>query len=479
MIWIVMPIFAIRYLIMRNKLLPILLILAFALSGCKDDSLSAGGSILEKEDEIYVRTDTFEIQSAITLCDSIISMPDSFLLGEMENKYGTLHADVLAQFACPIGFRYPDNAKLKGVYLRLTYSTWFGDGKAPIGINAYEMDKATFNYVTRYATNTKPQDYVSEGSEPVLENEKLIMASERKDSIYTTSTNSYSTMVRAKMNDAFANKFFQLRDFESQEAFNKQFKGLYIAGVFGSTTLLNIVDIAIDVDYTFTYNKAGKDTTVSDVKSFYANSEVRQVNCINYADKQGTFDALSADAALYNYIIAPANIYTRLSLPMKKMQSVMQSRIDDKRPYVNMAKVRVNVCNHVDQTTGRDDWSQPAPKMLLIKESAMHRFFTDRELPADTCAIIGELTKGTNKAGDTEYYYSYDLSALLTKQLRFTNNPDTMHMLMVPVDVITATSNSTTYIVSIKQQQSVSATQIMSAKNPQDPMDVEVVYSGF
>ena len=465
---------------MRNKFFLILLALVALLSGCKDDELSAGGSILEKSDEIYVRVDTFAINSSLVMSDSIISMPDSFLLGEMENKYGTLHADVLAQFACPVGFRYPDNAKLKGVYLRMCYSTWFGDGNAPIGVNAYEMDKATFTYSFPYVTNIDPANYVSGTGPAVLENPKLIMASERLDSIYSSSEEKYYTLVRAKMSDAFAAKFFALRNFESQEAYQQQFKGLYITSEYGSTTLLNIIDICIDVEYTFTYNKAGKDTTVSDTKSFIANSEVRQVNRIYYPDHVDTYNRLAADAARYNYIVAPANLYTRLSFPMSKMQEVINSRIDGKRPYVNMAKVRVNVCNHVDQTTTCDDWSQPASKMLLIKEASLHRFFTNSELPADTCALLGELTKGTNKAGDTEYYYSYDLSALLTQQLRYTNNPDTMHMLLVPVDVISTTnSNGTTYIVSIKQQQTVSATQVMSSLNPDDALDVEVVYSGF
>lgn len=475
-----MQIFAIHYWIMRNRFFFIILALAACLYGCKDDSISAGGSIIEQEDSIYVRVDTFGINSALVMCESITSMPDSFLLGEMENKYGTLHADVLAQFACPEGFRYPDNAQLSGVYLRLCYGTWFGDGNAPIGINAREMDKGTFTYSKTYLTNIDPEEYVSESSVNILDNTKLILASQRLDSVYESSKDKYYTLVRAKTSDAFATRFFNLRDFQSQEAFAKQFNGLYLTCEYGSTTLLNIIDIAIDVEYTFTYNKAGKDTTVKDIKSFYANSEVRQVNHILYADQQGTFKKLAADDALYNYIVAPANIYTRLSFPMKHMQNRINARLDGKRPYVNMAKVHVNVCNRVDEGRDREDWSQPAPKMLLIKESAMERFFGHRELPEDTCALLGELTKGSNKAGDTEYYYSYDMSALLTQQLRYTNNPDTMHMLLVPVDVISTTNaNGNTYIISIKQQQTVSATQVMSSRNLEDAMDVEVVYSGF
>lgn len=465
---------------MRNKFFVILLGVASLLSACKDDSVSAGGSIVETSDEIWVRTDTFSISSSLASCESIVSMPDSFLLGEMENKYGTLHADVLAQFACPIGFRYPENAQVEGVYLRLCYLTWFGDGNAPMGINAYEMTKGTFDYAQTYSTNIAAEDYVDLSQPSVLANEKVVIASKWPDSVYSSNKETYFAMVRAKMSDDFTTKFFALRDFSSQEAFDKIFNGLYITSEYGSTTLLNIVDICIEVEYKFTYNKAGKDTTVTDTKAFYANSEVRQVNRIEYLSQQETFETLLKDSAQYSYVVAPANIYTRLSFPMGKMQQTITSKLGDKRPYVNMAKVKVNVCNYVDQQSTRDDWSQPAPRMLLIKEDAMQRFFSKRELPSDTCALLGELTKGTDKDGNTEYYYSYDMSTLLTNQLRHTDNPDIMHMLLVPVDVISTTNSSgTTYIVSIKQQQTVSATQLMSAQNPDDPMDVEVVYSGF
>ena len=313
----------------------------------------------------------------------------------------------------------------------------------------------------------------------MLESEKIIVASQRDDSIYFTNESTYYTRVRARMSDAFTERFFSIKDFSSQEAFNKAFNGLYITSEFGSTTLINVMDISIDVEYSFTYNKAGRDTTVNDVKSFYANSEVRQVNRIEHTDQSAIYKELSADSMYYSYVVAPANLYARLSFPMGKMQSVIGSRIGDKRPYVNMAKVKVTVCNKAEQVSTCDDWSQPSEHMLLIKESALNRFFSKRELPSDTCAIIADLTKGTNKSGDTEYYYTYDMSSLLTTQLRHSDNPAILDMVLVPVDVITASANNTTYIVSIKQQQTVSATQLISAQNPDEPMAVEVVYSGF
>ncbi len=466
---------------LQRKISIIILFIAVFLTACKDDASSAGGSILEKDDEILVRADTFMIGSSLVMCDSIVSLPDSFLLGEMANDYGTLHADILTQLACPVGFHYPEGATVDSVCLCLAYRTWFGDGNSPMGITAYEIDRGKFDYARSYPTNIDPDDYVSSDAPEILANEKIVVASRKKDSLYSSARQTYYPIIRAKMSDDFTKRFFDIRDFSSQDAFNEQFKGVYIVSEFGSGTILNILDVNISVYYSFSYKKAGADmdTVVHDIKTFYANSEVRQINCISYKDHKEIFDDLLNKTDLFNYVVAPANIYTRLQFPMAEIQKRINSRIDGKRPYVNMGKVKVDVVNVNDKVLNRNDWSQPASKMLLIKESAMNRFFTKRELPSDTCALLADLTKGTNKLGSTEYYYTYDMSALLTNQLRSTNNPDTLSMLMVPVDVVMATNNNTTYIISIKQQQTVSATVTYSAKNPFKPMDIEVVYSGF
>ena len=452
--------------------------MAAGLVGCKSDTASAGSSVLEEDDKILVRTDTFPIQSDLVKVDSIISLPDSFLLGEMVSSYGTLHADILTQFACPIGFSYPEGATVDSVCLCMVYQSWFGDGNTPMGITAYEMDLGSFDYARSYPTNINPRDYVSASSPEILDHEKIVVASIKTDSAYSSGTSMYYPLINARMSDEFTQRFFNIRDFSSQEAFNEVFKGLYIQSEFGSSTILNILDINIAVYYSFSYSKAGTDTLVHDMKAFYANSEVRQINCIEYKDQDDVFAQLEGDM-LYNYVLAPANIYTRLKLPMAKIQERIMSRIDEKRPYVNMGKVKVEVTNLTSSVHSRDDWSSPTPQMLLVKESAINRFFNHRELPTDTCAILGDLTKGTNKDGETEYYYTYDLSELLTRQLRYSNNPDTLNMVLVPVDVETTTNNNTTYIISIKQQQTVSATVTYSAENPIKPMAIEVVYSGF
>ena len=103
----------------------------------------------------------------------------------------------------------------------------------------------------------------------------------------------------------------------------------------------------------------------------------------------------------------------------------------------------------------------------------MERFFKNKELPSDTCALLSALQQGTDSLGNTTYFYSYDLSDFLTNQLRKESGDSYLSMMLVPV---TVDINSSSVVTSVRQQQTVSATQIRSAKNG---MSLEIVYSGF
>ena len=480
---------------MNKRLIYIVFLVCVAcgLTACNDDVETTGQSVLDRGDAIIVLADTFAITSNIDSCDAIISQADSFLLGEVETKYGLLRASILTQLACPEGYHYPEGFtvdSVDSVCLFMYYSTWVGDGYSPLAVNAYLMDRNTFDYSGTYRSDLNIEDYCSRDSS-ILTNYRIIAASEKLDSIKNSSGN-YIPMVRMRLNDDFTRYFASIQTFESQKQFNEAFKGLLIETSFGSSTVLNITDIALGVFYHFSYNKAGKDTTVSDMKAFYANSEVRTVNHIHYQDKDEWIEELRQDSDTYNYIIAPAGVYTHLHIPMTEIADTVMNHMvveiigEDtllKRPYVNKAEVRVEVTNVFTGSSSEitsDDWLQPASYMLLIREESVGRFFKNRELPTDTCALLSVLTQGTDSLGDSYYYYSYDLSGFITNQLRKDYqdiSKETLDMVLIPVTVGTSTTTSgTSAVSSVRQQQTISATEVLSAKNG---MELEIVYSGF
>lgn len=489
-------------------------------SACSGNSNSSGESLLEDQDRIVVGVDTFSTFSGtldVTLTpDSfpIYTTPDSFLLGECDGRFGTVRAEILAQFACPEGFRYPAGAEVDSVCLFFNYTSWYGDGHSPMSIDIYPL-KTVLQYTEPYSHNLDIDEFVDPSAPSVLKRQRILIAQEPTDSVYNSSTRTYVPYVRCRLTDDFAKDFFLNRDFSSQQAFNEAFKGLYIKSNFGGSTLLHVTDINLSVYYHYTYQKAGRDTTVNDLKSFYANSEVRQVNRYQYFTDTDTEDELHNRQAMLadstrNFIVAPANLYARVSLPIRDMANtilnnmryphVTPAGVDTlvRRPYISKAAISLEVLNYVETPSkdrNREDWAAPANNMLLIKESSLRRFFMKNELPSDTCAILSSITK-TNITNDSVgYFYTYDLSQMLTDVIRkieadTAEVEETLDMLLVPVSVSrTESSSGSSYyygnssssaaITGVKQEQIVSATIIRSAVDPEKPLSLEVVYSGF
>ena len=463
--------------------------LAALMASCDTDLAGIGSSILTPGDSIVVKADTFSLNSRIDSSNAIVSLPDSALLGELESDYGTIRAEILTQLTCPEGYEYPSNAVIDSISLFFYYTSWVGDGYAPLSVNVYEMDGKQLNYSRQYKTDINLSDYCSR-TKSILRNRRISVASEKRDSMLSSS-NVYVPMVRMMTDSTsdFFRRFSAIRKFTTQDEFNKQFKGLLLETDFGSATMLNVKDIAMGVYYHFSYDKAGRDTTVNDIKVFYANSEVRTVNRISYMDKDALLQNLANDSTRYNYIIGPAGVHTRISLPVRQMEQRMHQNLIEtifstgdtliKRPYVNLAELRVDVENVFSgsaSTLTRNDWLQPAPYMLLVRDASAERVLKGSEIPTDTCAIVGTLTQGTDSLGNPTYYYSYDLATLLTYELRKDSTPAWLDMRLVPVNVQTATTSSTTIISSVKEAQTLSATKIRSAASG---LTLKMVYSGF
>ena len=469
----------------KNKpFITILLLLATLVVGCQENnSISAGASTLPDND-IRVMSDTFAVTSQLDSCVAISLTPDSFLLGECDTHFGTIKADILTQLACPEGFVYPggETAVVDSICLYLYYKNWYGDGKTPLGITVYEMDKQSLQENASYPNNLQISDYCSLAeSAHIVTDSKIVVPATPSDSSYSSQNDTYVPTIRIKLTDEFAQRFFEIKDFDSQKAFNQLFKGLYICSDFGASNVLYINDITMTVFYHFTMNRAQlNDTIIHDTRSFYANEEVRQVNRFTYPNRQSILQQYS-QVKDTNYIVSPANIYTELTVQMDEIYNRIDAQLGDTaayRVYINRADLTVDVL-YSDSVTGRprDNWDTPASHMMLIQKEKMSEFFSTNKTPSDSVAIITSISATTDSLSNVTYQYSFDLSDMLTKQIRSEQKVDQLTFVLVPVAI--TTNSSTGAILSVKPLQTISATCIRSANNPDIPMDIEVVYAGF
>ena len=449
-----------------------LLLAVFAVS-CTDTLTDIGLGIQPSSDQISVKPDTFHLTSETVFVESIYSKADSFLLGSYyDTKFGSTKAEILAQVNCPVGFKFPANAIADSATIVLSYNTWFGNKFSPLDVNIYEMNKGTFDYSALYSTNIDPSLYTDQS---VKLGERIFTA---KDA---SKLRADTTSIVFKLSPAFVTRFFDDSNYSSTDKFLAFFKGIYITANFGSASLLNISQIHLRYFYHYNYTTksvlTGNDSiaTVNNNLDFPANSEVRQVNRILHSDR----NTVVKPAAGVNYVASPANLNTRIGIPLFRIDKRMNDSIPNKKININSAIIKVEATN-IDV----DTVSAPTVRyMLLIKESAVDRFFKNKELPTDTCAMLGShsIALIVNTTDQYQDYYTYSVAKLIANELKVskqkgTTPADKLNMVLIPVQV---TFDSNSLPTSVKQSNSMSAVTIKGGSNTDSPMRINLIYSGF
>jgi hypothetical protein len=448
-------------------------LLSLFVFSCTDNLSDIGSGIQPLSDQITVKPDTFHLTSATVPVDYIYSKPDSFLLGTYyDTKFGSTKAEILAQVNCPVGFKFPPLSVPDSASVELLYNTWFGSKDSPLDVNIYEMNKGTFNYSALYPSNLDPSVYTDQS---IKLSERIFSA---KDAVVVRAD---TTAIVFPLNANFVKRFFNDSYFASTNTFLNQFKGMYITANYGSGTLLNVGQINLRYYYHYTYttkNIHGGDSiaTVNNNLFFPANSEVRQVNRFLHLDRA----TVVRPADSVNYIASPANLDARIIIPLNKINQRMNDSIRNKKNLtVNSAQIQVEATDIITDTVT----SPTTQYLLLIKESAINRFFNNKELPSDTCAVLASHTVAlvVNTTNVYQDYYSFSVAKLIANELKIAkqNNTipvDQLNMMLIPVQVTKDTNGN---ITAVKQDNLMSAVTIRGGKNPYSPLRLNLVYSGF
>ena len=457
---------------MKSYSIFLLFFVSLFVFSCSDTLTDIGSGIQPSSDQIKVGTDTFHVTTETVPVDFMYSRPDSFLLGTYyDSKFGSTQAEILAQVNCPVGYKFPPLSVPDSASIYLVYTTWFGDKYAPMDVNIYEMNQGTFSYTSLYPTNLDPTVY----SDRSLKLAERIFSA--KDVVTSRAD---TTSIKFKMSTSFVNRFFNSTDFSSTDNFLKDFKGIYITANYGASSLLNISQINLRYysHYTYTTKNIHGGDSVATVKStldFPANTEVRQVNRFLHPDRATVVHP--ADSV--SYVASPVNLHTRVGIPLLRIKQKMDLGIANKKLTINSAILKVEATN-----INVDTVHAPTVKyMLLIKESSMDRFFNNKELPSDTCAILAahSMSLVVNSTTLYEDYYKFSLSTLIANELKIAKQNgkvpvDQIPMRLIPVLV---TMDASSNITAVKQDYLMSAVTIRSAKNAYSPMRINVVYSGF
>ena len=432
-----------------------------------------GSSIQPEGDKITVKAATFPLTTKNLFIDRIHHRPDldSLLLGTFfDAKYGATHADILARFEAPFAdgldrFRFPEGAEVDSAFLILSYRTWFGSPNSILSIQAFEKNRGKFlSFYDPYFTNANPNDFVDFSKPNVLIGDTVLATSDP------------SQIIRIRLSDDFTKRLFDIsKNFGTQAEFFDLFNGMYITSRLGDATMLHLRTVNMALFYHYETQVAGIDTTFSNSVNYVVNKVV--INRFTHPDRDEVRRRLNENNHI-NHVSSPANVFTQVSIPLRDMVIQMQDLIGDKRLVVNSAVVRV-------EAIGTDDniYSVPVPNnMLLMPESEMDNFFKQERLPNDSIVFAN-----FNRVDST---YAFNIASYIDREIRRVRQSDgtlntddlaeTMEMVLVPVRITTTAGfGGGTTISSVRQQTLMSGVTIRSGNDPDRPMTISLLYSGF
>ena len=469
-----------------NKLVAVFCLFVI-FSSCDDMPSKVGTSILPPEDLITVYTDTFRMEAHTVKLDSVFAKTADFLIGEMYDPlYGNIKADILCQFYCEEGFQFehtPYEGRIDSMELIIFYPysasnslTAYGDTMAPMQVSVYPVDRPLKR---NFYTNDNPENYCDMtkplGSTTYTAHSMLISDSAR----YLT----FTPHIKIKLPTELGQRFYDETinnpsSFESQNAFNEFFSGLYITNTFGSGCIIQSTSTSISMRMYYNYAVKGSNDSDSLIfwgQEFSVSKEVVQINRF----KNSNMDKLFENDPTRTYIKSPAGVCTKLVIPTTEISD----RLDIGDRFINGFNLELKYLPE-------DEWDfayRPPSHLLLLPEDSVKSFFENGSVENGVISFISyRHDVASNQAqssflsplgynSSTRTYSFGNISSLLKTHIE--NSPDEdLRLLVLPVTRSAALSNNSYYTTSVQNSFDISGVKI---RTEDDYMKVVVLSSKF
>ncbi|MDP4271590.1 MAG: DUF4270 domain-containing protein, partial [Bacteroidota bacterium] len=335
---------------------------SYALFSC-NDTLDQIGSILQPDSDILaVSNDTFNIESATVILDSIYAKTDIGLLGKFhDDTYGNLTCDYFGQVRCPDDFSLTTKGEellsLDSASIALQYTSYVGDSLEPMQISVYRMKNtdAFSNGKNLYSNHNTPN-----ASDLTFWRKKTVSTYDASipDSLRSSSSTRYLYMTLPKGSiDTLVKKA------KNPTEFNKYIPGLYFTTNYGTKAIIKTTGSFILLHYTY---KKDTDTISNQAYPLAFTKEVFQINHYQNDDLQGLVNDKSA-----TYIKTPAGVFTQLSIPLGQMAD---SLVSNNAERLNGAKLTLGSFRVEKLVTVL----QPPTYLLLVKKTQMDSLFSGK-----------------------------------------------------------------------------------------------------
>jgi len=487
-----------------NLVVVIAALAGMVFTACDDTTDAIGTSITDSKDLLNVSSNTFTVKSNSVKAGDIYARSTTGYVGKVRDpETGTyITGNFMTQFHTFEDYSFPSRDSLVIVNgtdtiigkegeiradsctLGLYYTEFYGDSLANMTLTMHELAEPMKESV-KYYSNQSPETLGLLRSDGIRKNKTYTLA-DLSVSEDDRSDDSYMASIFLKLNDPYTDKegreysnygtYIMTKYYEHPEYFKNSYAfinnvcpGFYFKNKAGLGSMAYITVSQLNV-----YFKFRSDSTYVGVANFAGTEEVLQSTDIENKD---TEDLLS-DASC-TYVKSPAGYFTELELPV---DDILNGHDQDT---LNTAKI---VLTKVRNTTDNEyAFDEPATLLLLPKDS-LKTFFESEQLPDYKMSYIA-----SNSSSATTDYGTYTfnniaglitrLAAMKEKGLAESStwvdeHPDWNKVLVVPVSATYVTQNSTSVLVKVEHDMSLSSIKLVKGTDSGE-IKVSVIYSKF
>lgn len=487
---------------MKKLMMAGIAMLTIAISSCDDTTTYMGNSLTSSIDKFSISTDSFNVYTHSIMADSILGRSSYSYLGCIKDpETGSyITGDYMTQFNilenassgifCPqdkvsnhdeFGQIIADSC-----YIRIFIDAYMGDSLTAMKMKITELAKP-MEENRLYYTNFDPDEQGYLRRDGGIQESVMFSISDLtlSDSIRAINQSSnYYENITIPINDSYTDKegkiynnygTYLMRQYYNHPEYFKNslaFKnhvcpGFYFQIVDGLGLMAEIERTQLVVYYHY-YD--GSDIRIG-TTSFNGTDEVLQTT--HFTSYRKNLEQLVADETC-TYLKAPDGIFTEIQLPIDEIKMTHKadgSVINHLNDTITQAKIVFHRMNEISDLS--DEILEEPEYLLMVMRDSLYSFFENRDLPNNITSYLATYSEAKNS------YTFNNISGLINKM--YANKGKTENwdkVVLVPVQVTTSTSSSTTTIATVSNAMRTTSVKLVGGRlNQHAPVQLSVVYS--
>lgn len=474
-----------------------------AISSCDEDTRTLGNSLTSDVDRFATVTDTFNVKTRSLKCDSILSRSNYCYLGKIKDpETGSyITCDFMAQFNVlekEASSLFPpkdsiisrdDNGNVvaDSCFVTIMVNSFQGDSLAAMKVNLYEFKEPVTEKRTYYSNFDPLERGLLRTDLGCVQQNKMYSVSDltQSDSMRAVlSTKNYYQYVDIGLNKPYLDKagneynnygtYIMRKYYEDPSKFKNANSfvrnicpGFYFKSSDGSGNMLEVAYVQLNVYYTY---KNGTGYTYSTQRTFSSTQEVLRTTHIQN-DKENIQSLVNVDTC--TYLKTPAGIFTEVTLPVwdvkMKTDSKGMTHENDTITSASITFQRMRDFNDLSETL-----LQQPTDLLLVDRDSLYTFFENNQTTNNISSYLATYSSSAKT------YTFYNIANMINRMWarRNDDNPNWNKAVLIPVEVTTTTSNSTTTVSNIANKMSISSVRLVGGDNNRHkPVQLCVVYS--